>query len=147
MRHSLYVVRGSSMEPSLLDGDVLLVRSLNRALHRGDVVIVELPNSSETRWQIKRVVGLPDDQVSFEDGLLRINGEHHQEPYLFGLPADLETTSRSWTVGSEECIVLGDNRAHSTDSREFGPVPLTNLTGIAVVRLWPLTNQRPVRLR
>ncbi len=146
-RHSLYVVRGSSMKPSLLDGDILVVRKLNRKLRRGDVVVVDLPSSSDTRWQVKRVVGLPDDQVSFEDGLLHVNGKHLREPYLFGLPADLGANSRSWRVGPDECMVLGDNRAHSTDSREFGPVPLASLAGIAVVRLWPLIGRRPIRLR
>ncbi len=133
------------MEPSLLDGDVLLVRRPSRQLRRGDVVVADLPHSSDRSWQIKRTVGLPGDHVSFDDGLLYINGEHHREPYLFGLPSDLGTASRSWLVGSGECIVLGDNRAYSTDSREFGPIPLTRLAGIAVARLWPLTSRRPVR--
>ena len=137
LRHSLYVVRGSSMEPSLFDGDLLLVRRLNRQLRRGDVVVVDLSDASDVRWQVKRVVGLPEDLVTFECGLLYINGLRHTEPYLGGLPADLGTRSRSWLIGSDECILLGDNRAHSTDSRDWGPVSSTRLGGVAVVRLWP----------
>lgn len=134
------------MEPSLFDGDVLLVRRLNRQLRRGDVVVVHISDRSKGQWQVKRVVGLPNDHISFGDGLLHVNGEHHPEAYLGGLPADLGTTSRSWQVGPGECLVLGDNRAHSTDSRDFGPIPSTNLAGIAVIRLWPLISRRPVSL-
>ena len=118
----LYVVRGSSMEPSMFDGDVLLSEESD--------IVATLSVSTEGRidveWQVKRVVGLPDEMVSFECGLLFINGTHRPEPYLAGLPADLGTRSRSWLVDSDEFIVLGDNRAHSTDSREFGPVPTCN---------------------
>ena len=146
LRHSLYVVRGSSMKPLLFDGDVLLVRRLSRQPQRGDVVIASPSGRSNAAWQVKRVVGLPEDLVSFECGLLYINGEHHSEPYLFGLPADLGATSRSWRVGPDQCVVLGDNRAHSTDSRDFGPIPLTSLAGIAVIRLWPIGARRPLRI-
>ena len=146
-RRLLYVVRGTSMEPSLFDGDVLLVTRLRRHLRRGDVVIVSPPAGTDAEWQVKRVVGLPGDRVSFECGLLYINGTHHREPYLRGLPADLGTISRSWLVGSDEFIVLGDNRAHSTDSRIFGPIPMTCLSGVVVARLWPIGGGRPLRIR
>ena len=142
----LYVVRGSSMEPSLFDGDVLLVTRLRRSPRRGDVAIVGAPTDMDVGWQVKRVVGLPGDRVSFECGLLYVNGAYHPEPYLGGLPADIGLASRYWQVGSDECIVLGDNRARSTDSRDFGPIPLTRLAGLAVVRLWPLLG-RHARVR
>ena len=134
----LYVVRGSSMEPSLFDGDVLLVTGRRRQLRRGDIVVVNSPDGTDVGWHAKRVVGLAGDRVSFECGLLYINGEHHPEPYLGGLPADVGLRSRSWLVGRDECIVLGDNRAHSTDSRSFGPIPVTRLAGVLTIRLWPL---------
>ena len=147
LRRSLYVVRGSSMEPSLFDGDVLLVRRPVRQLRRGDVVVVNVSDMSKGRWQVKRVVGLPEDFVSFECGLLFINGEHHPESYLGGLPADIGARSRSWAVGLDECMVLGDNRAHSTDSRDWGPIPLAHITGVAAIRLWPLKAGRPLLFR
>ena len=142
LRPMLYVVRGSSMEPSLFDGDVLLVTRPRRSPRRGDVAIVGAPTGMDVGWQVKRVVGLPGDRVSFECGLLYVNGAHHPEPYLEGLPAAVGLASRSWQVGSDECIVLGDNRARSTDGRDFGPIPLTRLVGLALVRLWPLLGRR-----
>ncbi len=147
LRLSLYVVRGSSMEPSLFDGDVLLVTERRRRLRRGDVVIVSSPDAVDVGWHVKRIVGLAGDRVSFECGLLYVNGEHHPEPYLGGLPADIGLRSRSWLVGHDECVVLGDNRAHSTDSRDFGPVPVTRLAGVLVMKLWPPGGGRPQRIR
>ena len=142
LRNSLYVVRGASMEPSFFDGDLLLVARPRRRLRRGDVVIVRIPDDADAGWQVKRIVGLAGDRVSFECGLLHINGSHHPESYLGGLPADLGARSRSWRVESGECMVMGDNRAHSSDSRESGPVPLTSLTGLVVMRLWPIGRGR-----
>ncbi len=147
LRPLMYIVRGSSMEPSLFDGDVLLVRRLRRGPRHGDVVIVNASKATDSGWQVKRIVGVAGDRVSLEGGLLYINGQHHPEPYLNGLPADLGTRTRSWLVGTDECMVFGDNRAHSTDSRDWGPIPLARLAGVAVVRLWPIINRRPVRLR
>ena len=148
LRPTLYLVRGPSMEPSLFDGDVLLVTSPRRSPRRGDVAIVGAPTGMDVGWQVKRVVGLPGDHVSFECGLLYVNGAHHPEPYLGGLPADVGLASRSWQVGSDECVVLGDNRARSTDSRDFGPIPMTRLAGLAVVRLWPFYRKgRRARVR
>ena len=147
LRPLIYVVRGGSMEPSLVDGDVLLVTRFSRHLRRGDVAIISSTGDMDTGWHVKRVVGLSGDQVSFDGGLLYINGDHHPEPYLGGLPADIGLRSRSWRVGPDECMVLGDNRAHSTDSRDYGPVSLTCLAGIAVVRLWPLGGDRPLHVR
>ena len=142
LRNSLYVVRGSSMEPSFFDGDVLLVSGPRRSLRRGDVVIIRIPDDAGAGWQVKRIVGLAGDRVAFECGLLYINGAHHPEPYLGGLPADSGARSRSWLVEFDECMVMGDNRAHSSDSRESGPVPLTSLTGVVVMRLWPIGGGR-----
>ena len=147
LRPLMYIVRGSSMEPSLFDGDVLLVRRPRRVPRRGDVVVVNPSGATDSGWQVKRVVGLAGETISFEDGLLYINGLHRPEPYLGGLPADPGIRSRSWLVGTDECMVLGDNRAHSTDSRDWGPIPLARLIGLAVVRLWPLISRRPIRLR
>ena len=135
------------MEPSLFDGDVLLVRRLQREPIRGDVVVVNASGAADEGWQVKRVIGLAGDRVSFKCGLLHVNGLHHPEPYLGGLPADLGTESKSWQVGRDECVVLGDNRAHSTDSRDWGPISLTRLAGVAAIRVWPLQRGRGLLVR
>ncbi len=138
---SLFVVRGASMEPSLRDGDLLLVRKPRRAPRRGRIVIIEAPRENGPRWQVKRVVGLPGDRLAFEDGLLFINGQHHSEPYLGGLPAYPGLDKANFQVGDGRYFVLGDNRAHSEDSRSFGAIGANRVIGVFAARLWPLVRR------
>ena len=135
----IYTVQGDSMEPSLRDGDVLLVRRLataNALIGRGDIVVANDPGDAE-RYFVKRVVGLPDECIALKNGLLTINGEHLAEPYLSGLPAYLGTANDSWQLNDGGYFLMGDNRVHSTDSRDFGPVASAALTGRVGLRLWP----------
>ena len=132
------------MEPSLHDGDLLLVTASRRALRRGRVVIIDAPRENGPRWQVKRVVGLPGDSLAFKDGLLFINDAPHPEPYLQGLPAYLGLDSASFDVGDRHYFVMGDNRAHSVDGRSFGPIDASLIAGVVVARLWPWP---PIRLR
>lgn len=126
------------MEPSLYDGDLLLVRKPRRALRRGRMVIIDTPIESVSRWQVKRIVGLPGDSLAFEDGLLFINGAPHPEPYLRGLPAYLGLDRISIDVGEGHYFVLGDNRSHSTDSRAYGAIEASRISGLVTGRLWPI---------
>ena len=127
------------MEPSLHDGDLLLVRRPRAAPLRGSIVIIDTPR--DNGWQVKRVVGLPGERVTFDDGLLFINDVHHTEPYLGGLPAYLGLDRTSFPVGDDRYFVLGDNRAHSSDSRSFGPIAANRIVGIVIARLWPLVRR------
>lgn len=132
------------MEPSLHDGDLLLVAPPRRALRRGRIVVIETPCENGPRWQVKRVIGLPGDSLVFDDGLLFINGAPHTEPYLQGLPAYLGLDSASFDIGDRHYFVMGDNRAHSVDSRSFGPIGASLIAGVVAARLWPWP---PIRLR
>ena len=132
----LYRVRGDSMTPTLRDGDYLLARrfgGMKRKPARGDIVIVAMPAQS----QLKRVVGLPGERVAFADGMLLINGDRFAEPYLRGLPPYLGLGEYKFELGGDEYFVMGDNRAHSTDSRHYGPVSGSCIEGRAVWRVWP----------
>ena len=141
---SLFIVRGASMEPSLYDGDLLLVTASRLAPRRGRMVIIDTPRENGPRWQVKRVVGLPGDSLAFEDGLLFINGIQHPEPYLRRLPAYLGLDRTSFQVGDGRYFVMGDNRAHSEDSRAFGAIGASLIAGVVAARLWPWP---PIRLR
>lgn len=127
------------MKPGFLPGDLLLV---SRAAYvdvqpaRGDVVVVNEPAEGAGRF-LKRLVGLPGETVSFDEGLLLIDGERLVEPYLNGLPAVVGLDNSQWTLGSGKYFVLGDNRAQSIDSREFGPVRAEDILGKAWFRYWP----------
>ncbi len=130
------VVRGSSMTPGIHDGDRILVDHVSYLfgdVQRGDVVVLQYP-LDPTLDYIKRVIGLPGDRVEIEGGRVCVNGVALEEPYI----ADPDPrTHLSVTVEPEHFFVLGDNRPHSSDSREFGQVPRQNLRGKVDVRVWP----------
>ena len=125
------------MEPSLYDGDLLFVAKPRQAPRRGRIAILRTRSGYGPRWQAKRIVGLPGENLTFEDGLLFINGIRHSEPYLHGLPAYLGLYKTSFEVEEGHYFVLGDNRAHSEDSRAFGAIAASQIEGIVAARLWP----------
>ena len=135
----LYRVTGRSMEPSFSQGDYLLVS--RTAYHgaspvRGDAIILADPVGRD-RHLLKRVIGLPHEEVCISDGTLLIDGDPLQEQYLAGLPASVGMGERIWRLADGEFFVMGDNRPRSTDSREFGPVGLDRMLGKATLRFWP----------
>ena len=127
------------MEPALRDGDLALVVKRRRAPARGRIVVVEAADGAggDAAFRIKRVVGLPGERVETRDGLLFINGAHFPEPYLGGLPANAGLGRASWTLGADEYFVMGDNRAHSHDSRRYGPARARDVVGAVVARIRP----------
>ena len=142
-----YVVRGDSMRPGFEPGHYLLVSrtAYSSSLPQpGDVVIVRGLGGSR-KGHLKRVVGLPGETVAVVDGTLLVDGQHLEEPYLLGLPATLGLENREWRLGIREVFVMGDNRSHSTDSRELGPVDVSLIVGKVFFRYWPLREFGGVR--
>lgn len=140
LRLQIIQIRGSSMEPALSDGSWVVVsrRAFRppRKPGRFDIVRFEDP-SRPGHWSVKRVVGLPGEEVSLEDGQLLVDGRRVTEPYID--PA--HTLNRPgngrhvWFPRAGEYVVLGDNRVASSDSRKFGPVPVSGLRGRVIKRL------------
>jgi len=133
---NLSVVRGSSMAPGIRDGDRIVVDHLSYLLsdvQRGDIVVLEYPLDPSLDY-IKRVVGLPGDDVLVDGRGVRVNGALLDEPYACAL--DPRTSLRT-TVPPGAYFVLGDNRPHSSDSREFGLVPRENIVGKVDLCIWP----------
>ncbi|HJP03383.1 MAG TPA: signal peptidase I [Planctomycetota bacterium] len=133
---NLSVVRGSSMNPGIIDGDRILIDRLSFVfddVDRGDVVVLSYPLDPSLDY-IKRVVGLPGDEVLMAGGRVWVNGELLTEPYISR--GDTYTYDRA-VVKADHFFVLGDNRPHSADSREFGQVPRTLLRGRVDLRVWP----------
>jgi signal peptidase I len=129
-------VDGSSMEPTLSDGDLVVVNRIAHrveALARGDIVVFHFPLDPGRRF-IKRLIGLPGDQVSIHDGRVFVNQVPLSEPYIAAPPA----YSGEWQVGPDEIFVLGDNRNNSSDSQNWGMVPAEEIVGKAVLVYWPL---------
>jgi len=159
-----FKVDGSSMDPTLEDGQYLLVNRLvylrveldrlakivpfwkagegssRHAIHapkRGEVIVFEFPDSNPNNSRkdfVKRVVGLPGETVRMFDGKVFVNEEVLDEPYLS--QKDHSNVS-DVTLGEGEYYVLGDNRTHSNDSRSWGAVPEANIRGKVWMVYWP----------
>ena len=131
-----YQVHGQSMEPSLHDGQYLIASKVTYWLHppeRGDIVVLHPPAGQGSIPYIKRVIGLPGDEVEIHDGRVWVNGIALNEPYISGPPA----YQNHWVVEENDYFVLGDNRNNSSDSHAWGLLPNENIIGKAVFCYWP----------
>ncbi len=135
-------VESISMEPTLIPGEFVIVNKLAYRfgeMHRGDVVVFYYPRDPSQRY-IKRIIGLPGDEVTISGGRVFINGAPINEPYLNAPPTYMGT----WQVPRDGIFVLGDNRNRSADSHVWGMVPLDYIIGKAVFVYWPLDRFGPV---
>ncbi len=132
-------VEGTSMLPQLVEEERIFVNKFLynfAAIDRGDVVVFKFP-IDPTKSYIKRVIGLPGDTVEIVDGDLKINGALYRESYVLKRYRDRGTYPRV-VVPEGEYYVLGDHRNTSNDSRTWGTVAQSNVTGKAVFSYWPL---------
>jgi signal peptidase I len=128
-------VDGFSMEPTLQSGEFVIVNKLAYQLGEpryGDVIVFQYPRDPDQEY-IKRVIGLPGDSVRITNGSVIVNGETIDEPYIAAQP----NYNSVWEVPQESIFVLGDNRNRSSDSHNWGPVPLDNIIGKALLIYWP----------
>jgi len=110
-----FLVSGASMEPTYHNGDYLIVDEISYLASepkKDDVIIFRYPKDPKVFF-IKRIIGLPNEDVS-------VNGKEVR-------------------LGDDEYFVMGDNRDFSSDSRDWGPVPKKMIVGRSLVRLWPLS--------
>ncbi len=159
-----FYIPSLSMAPQLEVQDRIVVSKLSYRLHdarRGDIVVFDAPPELEapkkpealpsravravlegvnvvkptTTEYVKRVIGLPGEQVAGRGGSLYVNDTLLVEPYL---PAGLRTDDFGpVTVPAGKLFVMGDNRGSSFDSRKFGPIDRSSLVGRVVVKVWP----------
>tara|TARA_B100000809_G_scaffold252711_1_gene287734 strand:- start:266 stop:877 length:612 start_codon:yes stop_codon:yes gene_type:complete len=159
-----FKVDGSSMDPTLENGQYLLVNrlvyqriemdrfssivpfwqaeedSVRYAIHppeRGEVIVFEFPDSNRSNSKkdfVKRVIGLPGETIEVKDGVPFVDGVVLEEPYL---TTKDHSNGRKVELGAGEYYVMGDNRAHSNDSRSWGAVPEENLRGKVWMIYWP----------
>ncbi len=137
-----FYIPTSSMEPTLHVGDRVLVNKLSYRLHdvhRGDIIVFERPPAApvgDIEDLIKRVVALPGETVEARDGIVYVDDEELDEPYL---PEGTVTPSfPRQDVPAGHVFVLGDNRTNSEASNRFGPIDEDLIIGRAFIRVWPL---------
>jgi signal peptidase I len=131
-------VDGFSMEPSMHSGEFVIVNKLAYRFgspERGDVIVFRFPRDPQQEY-IKRVIGLPGDEIAVSDGVMSVNGDVLDEPYILQSPA----YSGSWQVPEGHLFVMGDNRNNSSDSHNWGPVALDFVIGKALVVYWPVSD-------
>lgn len=134
-------VSGQSMQPTLHDGDNLLVDKLTyrfREPKRYEIVVFPYKYEENT-YYIKRIIGLPGETVQIIDGYVYINGEKLKKDYGAEVMQDAGIAEVPITLGEDEYFVLGDNRNHSSDSRvpNVGVLKRKDLMGRAWIRIWP----------
>lgn len=135
-----FVVEGSSMEPNFHTGEYVIVSRLAYIMgepERGDVVVFHYDVENKRDF-IKRVIGLPNEQIEINEGRLYVNGLLLDEPYVMDYCRRSFCPNRTWQLEDDEYFVLGDNRNSSQDSHDFGPIKRNQIIGKAWVRYWPL---------
>ncbi len=128
-------VDGESMLPSLKSGEFVVVNRLAYKFGNpghGDVIVFRFPRDPSQEF-IKRVIGLPGDEVKIARGVVSINGQKMNEEYIAAPPG----YQGEWTVPAGAVFVLGDNRNNSSDSHNWGSVPFEDIIGEAVFVYWP----------
>ncbi|MBU2545145.1 signal peptidase I [Patescibacteria group bacterium] len=133
-----FFVRGQSMDPNFANGDYLIIDEITyrfRGPERGEVIVFRYPQDPSNRF-IKRVIGLPGEEIKIKDGEITIGGDDIlDEKYL---PDDLTTSGDVHIILEfNEYFVLGDNRPYSFDSRRFGPLSKEYIIGRVYLRAWP----------
>ena len=139
-------VEGESMEPTLYNGENLMVDKLSYRFHdpeRFDVIVLQPFDNEPMTLYIKRIIALPGETIRItEDGAILINGEKLYEGYgkEVILPENRGRAAQDVTLGENEYFVMGDNRNHSGDSRSsaVGNVARSKIVGRAWIRIWPL---------
>ncbi|GGJ92052.1 signal peptidase I [Lentibacillus kapialis] len=148
-----YIVNGESMEPTLYDGNLLMVNKVVYNLtdiERFDVIVF---HADEQDDYVKRVIGLPGDEIVYKDDKLYINGEYAAEPFLesFRKMSDdtpytedftLEGVTGKTEVPEGKLFVMGDNRGESLDSRKIGFINAETIVGKVDVKYWPFSEMK-----
>lgn len=138
-----FIVDGSSMEPNYHNNEYILVDQITyrfRGPAHSEVIIFKPPENTAADY-IKRVIAVPGETVVIENNQVSVNGHILSEPYL-ATPTSTETNENIFrrTMKPDEYFVMGDNREHSSDSRDWGVVPRENIVGRAWLAVFPVSN-------
>jgi len=136
-------VKGESMVPSFQNGDYILTSKITykfRNYQRGDVVVFKSPKNPDIDY-IKRIIGLPGDRILFKGSQVYVNNKQITEKYIAApnnlWDAGFAKEGQEVTIPEESLFVMGDNRPHSSDSREFGLISTSSIIGHVFYRYYP----------
>jgi len=139
-----FYVRGESMLPNFHENEYLIIDKLTPRLQpykRGEVIVFRFP-STDRRYLIKRLIGLPGERVRIKNSVITVTNADHPNGLILGEdlyhPYDLGDEEDDKLLGVDEYYVLGDNRPVSFDSEKFGPVKAHQIVGRVVFRGLPL---------
>ncbi|MDD5888583.1 MAG: signal peptidase I [bacterium] len=127
-------VNGESMMNTLHDGDIMVLNEISykfSSIKRFDIVVIK----HDDEYLIKRVIGLPGEEIEYIDGKLYVDGEEIEETFNHEITADVLKIK----VPDNEYYVLGDNRINSTDSRVIGTIPIKNIKGTTSLTIFPFS--------
>ena len=122
-------VNGTSMVPTLKEGEVLYLNKLDKSFDQEDIVVID--KKVEGSAIIKRIIGMPNDKIKCINGVIFINDEKYEDNFGSGETSDFDEI----TLGDDEYFVLGDNRIVSKDSRVLGPIKEKYIEGTTRVVL------------
>jgi signal peptidase I len=132
------------MEPSFYEGEYLIVDEVSyrfKEFKRGDVIVLKYKDKGTSEFLIKRIVGLPNEEIVISNGKVLIKNEENPDGYYLEedyLPENIETFGNiKETVGEDNYFILGDNRPNSLDSRYFGPILKGQIVGRVFFRGYP----------
>lgn len=132
-----FLVQGASMEPTFSNGNYLVIDEITyrfRSPERGEVIVFRNP-TNEAEFYIKRIIGLPSEEIKIAGDKVSINGTELAEEYL---PDGIEFDNNlSVKLKEDQYFVMGDNRARSYDSRSWGPLTRGEIIGAVRIRFWP----------
>ncbi len=137
-----FIVSGNSMYPTFHNNDYLIVDEISYIVgnpKRNDIIIFHYPRDP-ARYFIKRVIGLPNEEIIIKKGQITIINKKHPKGFILKQPylRDHFTFSGSYKTGNKQYFVMGDNRNESLDSRIWGLLPDRLVTGRALFRLLPI---------
>lgn len=144
---SVQQIMGPSMKPTLNNGDIVLLNKFQYRLFdvkRNQIIAL---NYKDTKYMVKRVIGLPGEKIEFKDNTLYIDDKAYNEPFI----RDVKTNDFSLTdlgydvIPKDMYLVLGDNRENSMDGRDFGLIKKKDILGKASIRIWPLNKIKVIR--
>ena len=130
-----FYIPSAANSPTLQPGDHVLVEK-GAGASRGQVIVFTPPAQVGLPTVISRVIAVGGDRISAQNGVVYLNGRPDAESYL---PSGTHTGDFPETVVPKgEVFVMGDNRSDSSDSRVYGPIPVSSILGHAVMRDWPI---------